>query len=139
MAMLHTMAIWQEILFIPSISPLYRAGAHIGLEHLAHLLYAEAGFLLGFAAYAGGRVVLVQQAGAGFDQHAVGIAIHIGGKRNCRVSTTVPCAGLYSRMVAPLPRCRSRGSGAASCRRQPSAARSWFSSAHTSRWIGLLL
>ncbi|MNZ77504.1 hypothetical protein D3C78_960480 [compost metagenome] len=49
----------------------HRTRAHEGFEHLAHVLDDIAGFLLGFLANAGVRVVVVQQAGAGFDQQVI--------------------------------------------------------------------
>ena len=52
-----------------------RAGAHVRLEHLARRAHRVAGLLDGLAPHGLGRVVAVQQAGAGLDEHAVGAAV----------------------------------------------------------------
>ena len=57
-----------------------RAGAHVGLEHLARRPHVVARLLDGLAPHRGHGVVAVQLAGTGLDQHPVRQSVHIAGE-----------------------------------------------------------
>jgi len=56
------------------------AGRHVGFEYFFYRGKLIACFFFGFSSDTFFGVVLVQEAGAGLDEQACGIAIHIGGK-----------------------------------------------------------
>ena len=105
----------------------HRARAHEGLEHLADVVQAIAGFLLGLGADPVLGRFVVEQAGGGLDQEIV-VAVDIGRiaelldqhdgapRADCRAAASRRCRGH-----------RSRGAGSAIRRRRAATRRSWSS------------
>jgi hypothetical protein len=84
------------------------ARRHIKLEYLTNLAHFIAGLFNGLFANTDFRFIVVQQAGAGFNQRPSSLPLTQVATRNWRIRTTLFLSGLYSRMVAPFPRRKPR-------------------------------